>query len=135
MCLEEAQSLCCLVRLVVRARQEAGRGGALGSVPTFALDLGLRYTDQGGEEEEDHESEAQLQHRILTAALEFVPAHGWTAEAIAEGAQSLGLSSAAASMFGNDGSELILHFVTQCNTQLTRVLEEEQKLVQLGQAE
>lgn len=51
------------------------------------LDLGLRYTDQGGEEEEDHESEEQLQHRILTAALEFVPAHGWTAEAIAEGAQ------------------------------------------------
>lgn len=94
-----------------------------------------RYTDQGGEEEEDHESEEQLQHRILTAALEFVPAHGWTAEAIAEGAQSLGLSSAAASMFGNDGSELILHFVTQCNTRLTHVLEEEQKLVQLGQAE
>nr|KAF6409479.1 coenzyme Q9 [Rousettus aegyptiacus] len=94
-----------------------------------------RYTDQGGEEEEDHESEEQLQHRILTAALEFVPAHGWTAEAIAEGAQSLGLSKAAASMFGNDGSELILHFVTQCNAQLTRVLEEEQKLVQLGQAE
>lgn len=38
-------------------------------------------------------------------------------------------------MFGNDGSELILHFVTQCNARLTRVLEEEQKLVQLGQAE
>ncbi|KAM9192376.1 ubiquinone biosynthesis protein COQ9, mitochondrial isoform 2-T2 [Dugong dugon] len=94
-----------------------------------------RYTDQGGEEEEDYESEEQLQHRILTAALEFVPAHGWTAEAIAEGAQSLGLSSAAANMFGNDGSELILHFVTQCNARLTRVLEEEQKLVQLGQAE
>ncbi|XP_017197731.2 ubiquinone biosynthesis protein COQ9, mitochondrial [Oryctolagus cuniculus] len=94
-----------------------------------------RYTEQSGEEDEDYESEEQLQHRILTAALEFVPAHGWTAEAIAEGAQSLGLSSAAASMFGNDGSELILHFVTQCNARLTRVLEEEQKLVQLGQAE
>ncbi|XP_026931632.2 ubiquinone biosynthesis protein COQ9, mitochondrial [Acinonyx jubatus] len=94
-----------------------------------------RYTDQGGEEEEDHESEEQLQHRILTAALEFVPAHGWTAEAIAEGAQSLGLSTAAASMFGNDSSELVLHFVTQCNARLTHVLEEEQKLVQLGQAE
>uniref|UniRef100_A0A4X1UZ78 Ubiquinone biosynthesis protein n=1 Tax=Sus scrofa TaxID=9823 RepID=A0A4X1UZ78_PIG len=87
-----------------------------------------RYTDQGGEEEEGYESEEQLQHRILTAALEFVPAHGWTAEAIAEGAKSLGLSTAAASMFGNDGSELILHFVTQCNARLTRVLEEEQKL-------
>ena len=94
-----------------------------------------RYTDQSGEEEEDYESEEQLQHRILTAALEFVPAHGWTAEAIAEGAQSLGLSSAAASMFGSDGSELILHFVTQCNARLNQVLEEEQKLVQLGQAE
>nr|XP_040134857.1 ubiquinone biosynthesis protein COQ9, mitochondrial isoform X1 [Ictidomys tridecemlineatus] len=94
-----------------------------------------RYTDQSGEEEEDHESEEQLQDRILTAALEFVPAHGWTAEAIAEGAQSLGLSSAAASMFGNDGSELILHFVTQCNARLAHILEEEQKLVQLGQAE
>uniref|UniRef100_A0A8D2DTD3 Ubiquinone biosynthesis protein n=1 Tax=Sciurus vulgaris TaxID=55149 RepID=A0A8D2DTD3_SCIVU len=46
-----------------------------------------RYTDQSGEEEEDYESEEQLQHRILTAALDFVPAHGWTAEAIAEGAQ------------------------------------------------
>ncbi|XP_074067347.1 ubiquinone biosynthesis protein COQ9, mitochondrial [Macrotis lagotis] len=94
-----------------------------------------RYTDQGGEEEEDHESEEQLQHRILTAALEFVPSHGWTPEAIAEGAQTLGLSSAAAGMFGNDGSELILHFVTQCNAKLNTVMEEEQKLVQLGQAE
>ncbi|XP_011920493.1 PREDICTED: ubiquinone biosynthesis protein COQ9, mitochondrial isoform X1 [Cercocebus atys] len=94
-----------------------------------------RYTDQGGEEEEGYESEEQLQDRILTAALEFVPTHGWTAEAIAEGAQSLGLSSAAASMFGKDGSELILHFVTECNARLTRLLEEEQKLVQLGQAE
>ncbi|XP_050617089.1 ubiquinone biosynthesis protein COQ9, mitochondrial-like [Macaca thibetana thibetana] len=88
-----------------------------------------RYTDQGGEEEEGYESEEQLQGRILTAALEFVPTHGWTAEAIAEGAQSLGLSSAAASVFGKDGSELILHFVTECNARLTRVLEEEQKLV------
>ncbi|KAM6176932.1 ubiquinone biosynthesis protein COQ9, mitochondrial [Erethizon dorsatum] len=94
-----------------------------------------RYTDQSGEEEEDYESEEQLQHRILTAALEFVPAHGWTAEAIAQGAQSLGLSSAAANIFENNGSELILHFVTQCNARLTHILEEEQKLVQLGQAE
>lgn len=38
-------------------------------------------------------------------------------------------------MFGSDGSELILHFVTQCNARLTQALEEEQKLVQLNQAE
>ena len=47
----------------------------------------LSYTDQGGEESEGYESEEQLQHQILTAALEFVPAHGWTADAIAEGAK------------------------------------------------
>ncbi|XP_061449760.1 ubiquinone biosynthesis protein COQ9, mitochondrial isoform X2 [Rhineura floridana] len=93
------------------------------------------YTDQGGEESEDYESEEHLQHRILTAALEFVPTHGWTTDAIAEGAKSLGLSVAAAGLFHNDGSELILHFVSQCNSKLSELLEEQHKLVQLGQAE
>ncbi|XP_055675115.1 ubiquinone biosynthesis protein COQ9, mitochondrial [Falco peregrinus] len=93
------------------------------------------YTGQGGQESEDYESEEQLQHRILTAALEFVPEHGWTAEAIAEGAKTLGLSAAAAGMFHSDGGELILHFVSQCNTKLTELLEQEQKQVQLGEAE
>ncbi|KAF6077141.1 coenzyme Q9 [Phyllostomus discolor] len=76
-----------LVRPISHARQQAVRR----AVPMSLSDLGLRYTDQSGEEEEDHESEEQLQHRILTAALEFVPAHGWTAEAIAEGAQALSI--------------------------------------------
>ncbi|NXP44336.1 COQ9 protein, partial [Heliornis fulica] len=93
------------------------------------------YTGQGGQESEDYESEEQLQHRILTAALEFVPEHGWTAEAIAEGAKTLGLSVAAAGMFHSDGSELVLHFVSHCNTKLAELLEKEQKLVQLGEAE
>uniref|UniRef100_A0A8D0BBT4 Ubiquinone biosynthesis protein n=1 Tax=Salvator merianae TaxID=96440 RepID=A0A8D0BBT4_SALMN len=93
------------------------------------------YTDQGGEESEGYESEEQLQHQILTAALEFVPTYGWTTDAIAEGAKSLGLSVAAAGLFHNDGSELVLHFVSQCNSKLSELLEEEHKLVQLGQAE
>ncbi|XP_009868142.1 PREDICTED: ubiquinone biosynthesis protein COQ9, mitochondrial-like, partial [Apaloderma vittatum] len=93
------------------------------------------YTGQGGQESEDYESEEQLQHRILTAALEFVPEHGWTAEAIAEGAKTLGLSGAAAGMFHSDGSELVLHFVSQCNIKLSELLEQEQNRVQLGEAE
>ncbi|KAM6429988.1 ubiquinone biosynthesis protein COQ9, mitochondrial [Liasis olivaceus] len=93
------------------------------------------YTDQGGEESEGYESEEQLQGRILTAALEFVPTHGWTMDAIAEGAKSLGLSVAAAGLFHNDGSELILHFVSRSNSRLSELLEEQHKLVQLGQAE
>ncbi|XP_063801862.1 ubiquinone biosynthesis protein COQ9, mitochondrial isoform X2 [Pseudophryne corroboree] len=94
-----------------------------------------RYTDQGGEESEGYESVEQLQERILTAALAFVPEYGWTSDAIAEGAKALDLSAAAAGMFGNEGAELVLHFVSQCNRKLVEVLEEEQKLVQLGSAE
>ncbi|XP_006261723.1 ubiquinone biosynthesis protein COQ9, mitochondrial [Alligator mississippiensis] len=93
------------------------------------------YTGHGGEESEDYESEEQLQLRILTAALEFVPDHSWTADAVAEGAKSLGLSVAAAGMFNSDGSELVLHFVSKCNSKLLELLEQDQKLVQLGQAE
>ncbi|NWY07474.1 COQ9 protein, partial [Nothoprocta ornata] len=93
------------------------------------------YTGQDGQESEDSASEEQLQHRILAAALDFVPEHGWTAEAIAEGAKTLGLSAAAAGMFRSDGSELVLHFVSQCNTKLAELLEQEQKLVQLGETQ
>ncbi|XP_053558779.1 ubiquinone biosynthesis protein COQ9, mitochondrial [Bombina bombina] len=94
-----------------------------------------RYTDQGGEESEGYESEEQIQERILTAALQYVPEYDWSAEAIAEGAKSLDLSSAAAGMFEDGGSELVLHFVSQCNACLSELLEEEHKLVQLGNAE
>ncbi|MEQ2164938.1 hypothetical protein GOODEAATRI_011870 [Goodea atripinnis] len=35
----------------------------------------------------DFETEEQRQTRILTAAVEFVPLHGWSMEAIAAGAE------------------------------------------------
>uniref|UniRef100_A0A8C5QSW9 DNA-directed RNA polymerase II subunit RPB3 n=1 Tax=Leptobrachium leishanense TaxID=445787 RepID=A0A8C5QSW9_9ANUR len=94
-----------------------------------------RYTDQGGAESEGYESEEQLQQQILTEALQFVPDYGWSSEAIAEGAKSLDLSAAAAGMFADGGSELTLHFVSQCNSRLMQILEEEHKHVQLGSAE
>lgn len=47
----------------------------------------VSYQDQGGEQGEEYETEEQLQARILTAALEFVPLHGWSVEAIAAGAE------------------------------------------------
>ncbi|XP_073328965.1 ubiquinone biosynthesis protein COQ9, mitochondrial [Pagrus major] len=93
------------------------------------------YQDQGGEQGEEYETEEQLQARILTAALEFVPLHGWSMEAIAAGAETLGLSSASTGMFYNGAGDLVLHFITQCNSQLTEILAEQHKQVQLGQAE
>lgn len=46
--------------------------------------------DQDGEQDEEYETEEELQARILDAALEFVPVHGWSAEAIAAGAEVRG---------------------------------------------
>uniref|UniRef100_A0A8B9FF26 Ubiquinone biosynthesis protein n=1 Tax=Amazona collaria TaxID=241587 RepID=A0A8B9FF26_9PSIT len=78
----------------------------------------------------DHQPEREPQ-----AAPKFVPEHGWTAEAIAEGAKTWGLSVAAAGMFHSDSSDLLLHFVSECNIKLSELLEQEQKLVQLSEAE
>ncbi|XP_051239265.1 ubiquinone biosynthesis protein COQ9, mitochondrial [Dicentrarchus labrax] len=93
------------------------------------------YQDQGGEQGEEYETEEQLQARILTSALEFVPQHGWSLEAIAAGAETLGLSSASTGMFSNGAGDLVLHFIAHCNSQLTEILAEQHKQVQLGQAE
>lgn len=51
------------------------------------MSVSVSYQDQGGEQDEEYETEEQLQARILAAALEFVPLHGWSAEAIAAGAE------------------------------------------------
>uniref|UniRef100_A0A3B3QC26 Ubiquinone biosynthesis protein n=1 Tax=Paramormyrops kingsleyae TaxID=1676925 RepID=A0A3B3QC26_9TELE len=85
-------------------------------------------------QEEVYETEEELKKRILTAALEFIPEHGWSVEAIAAGAETLGLSTASAGIFTNGAGELVLHFVSQCNAQLVQLLEEQQRQVQLGQA-
>ncbi|MEQ2297009.1 hypothetical protein AMECASPLE_030397 [Ameca splendens] len=87
------------------------------------------------EQDEDFETEEQRQTRILTAAVEFVPLHGWSMEAIAAGAESLGLSSASTGMFYNGAGDLVLHFISQCNSKLTEILAEQHNQVQLGQAE
>ncbi|XP_051975828.1 ubiquinone biosynthesis protein COQ9-B, mitochondrial-like isoform X1 [Xyrauchen texanus] len=93
------------------------------------------YQDQSGEHGEDYETEEQLQAQILTSALEFVPQHGWTVEAIAAGAETLGLSAASTGMFNNGAGDLVLHFVAQCNAHLAETLGEQHNQVQLGQAD
>uniref|UniRef100_A0AAQ4QI46 Ubiquinone biosynthesis protein n=1 Tax=Gasterosteus aculeatus aculeatus TaxID=481459 RepID=A0AAQ4QI46_GASAC len=93
------------------------------------------YQDQAGDQGEEYETEEQLQARVLTAALEFVPLHGWSLDAVAAAAETLGLSSASTGMFHNGAGDLVLHFVAQCNAQLTETLAEQHNRVQLGQAE
>ncbi|XP_058501527.1 ubiquinone biosynthesis protein COQ9, mitochondrial isoform X1 [Solea solea] len=100
-----------------------------------AFKTNTSYQDQSGEQGEEYETEEQLQVRILSASLEFVQEHGWSMEAIAAGAETLGLSSASTGMFNNGAGDLVLHFIAQCNLQLTEILAEQHKQVQLGQAE
>ena len=60
--------------------------------------------------------------RILTAALQFVPEYGWTAQAIAEGAKIEGFSGMAEGMFPREGGDLVLHFINICNLDLGNYL-------------
>ncbi|XP_061077581.1 ubiquinone biosynthesis protein COQ9-B, mitochondrial-like isoform X2 [Conger conger] len=99
-----------------------------------APEPGLSQADQE-EESDGYETEEELQARLLTAALDWVPQHGWSAEAIAAAAETLGLSSAAAGMFTNGAGDLVLHFVSQSNAQLAQTLAEHHTQVQQGQAE
>ncbi|KAJ8252177.1 hypothetical protein COCON_G00214890 [Conger conger] len=99
-----------------------------------APEPGLSQADQE-EESDGYETEEELQARLLTAALDLVPQHGWSAEAIAAAAETLGLSSAAAGMFTNGAGDLVLHFVSQSNAQLAQTLAEHHTQVQQGQAE
>ncbi|KAJ8343898.1 hypothetical protein SKAU_G00312270 [Synaphobranchus kaupii] len=91
--------------------------------------------EEDGEESGGYETEEELRARVLTAALEFVPQHGWSVEAISAAAQSLGLSSAAAGMFTNGAGDLVLHFISQSNAQLAQMMAEQHNQVQQGQAE
>ncbi|XP_043563342.1 ubiquinone biosynthesis protein COQ9, mitochondrial isoform X2 [Chiloscyllium plagiosum] len=92
-------------------------------------------SDQNGEKAEGFESEEQLRQQLLSAALEFVPVYGWSVEAIAEGAKVLDLSPALTGMFRHGPGELVLHFVSQCNKQLSEQLSDQYQKVQLGDQE
>ncbi|XP_055504738.1 ubiquinone biosynthesis protein COQ9, mitochondrial isoform X1 [Leucoraja erinacea] len=93
------------------------------------------YSDQSAEKGEGFESEDQLRQQLLSAALKFVPKFGWTVEAIAEGAKVLDLSPAVTGMFSHGSGDLVLHFVNQCNNQLSQMLAEHHSLVEQGQEE
>uniref|UniRef100_A0A3B3QAG3 Ubiquinone biosynthesis protein n=1 Tax=Paramormyrops kingsleyae TaxID=1676925 RepID=A0A3B3QAG3_9TELE len=99
----------------------------LQAAPFFSSSSTHKQHQEQEKQEEVYETEEELKKRILTAALEFIPEHGWSVEAIAAGAETLGLSTASAGIFTNGAGELVLHFVSQCNAQLVQLLEEQQR--------
>jgi len=88
--------------------------------------------DQSAHEEyfgtfDDGEGEDQLRTEILNASLPFVHAHGWSAESLANGAESLGYSGMAHGMFPEGGVALVNHFYSTCNEDLKEILKDKVK--------
>ncbi|XP_066288545.1 ubiquinone biosynthesis protein COQ9, mitochondrial-like [Branchiostoma lanceolatum] len=90
-------------------------------------------TEEPHMEEEIPESE--VRQRLLDAALEFVPSHGWSVEALAEAAQTEGLPAVSHGMFPRGGGDLALHFVGICNSQLAEQMAQETEQVEEGHVE
>ena len=74
--------------------------------------------DQTSYDSDEGLDDDSISDRILTAALQFVPEYGWTAEAISEGAKIEGFSGMAEGMFERGGGDLVLHFINMCNLDL-----------------
>uniref|UniRef100_T1ISB3 Ubiquinone biosynthesis protein n=1 Tax=Strigamia maritima TaxID=126957 RepID=T1ISB3_STRMM len=73
-------------------------------------------------------SEDDVKESILNAALGFVPKYGWSKEALAAGAELIGLSRAAHGLFPNGEGDLVLYFYARCNSELEAQLLSDQQL-------
>ncbi|XP_047468725.1 ubiquinone biosynthesis protein COQ9, mitochondrial-like isoform X2 [Penaeus chinensis] len=76
------------------------------------------FESESSSEEDYDAGEDQLRAEILNAAMPFIYSHGWSQEAIAQGAETLGYSGMAHGMFPKGGVELVNHFYATCNNKL-----------------
>ncbi|KAI8847209.1 hypothetical protein BC829DRAFT_397069 [Chytridium lagenaria] len=60
---------------------------------------------------------------ILSASLQFVPAHGWTKEALSAGAKSIDYSTSAHGLFERGGIELVEYFVRRTTGEVREEME------------
>lgn len=70
----------------------------------------------------DDYSEDDIRNGILDAALEFVPTHGWSREAIVEAAEKYGYPGVAHGMFPGGGADLATHFYAKSNAEFRQWL-------------
>ncbi|XP_068208723.1 ubiquinone biosynthesis protein COQ9-B, mitochondrial-like isoform X3 [Palaemon carinicauda] len=95
-------------------------------------DLGSDYASAQEQENpfpDGSDGEDQLRREILDAALPYVHSFGWSQDALAQGAESLGYSGMAHGLFTKGGVELVNHFYATCNGRLKEFLEKEVDLV------
>lgn len=75
------------------------------------------------EESKDEGRLSAIEIQILEAALGFVNELNWSKQALAKGAETVGVASTAQGMFERGGAELIDYFNHKCNQQLIEYME------------
>jgi len=85
----------------------------------------------GGSESEFEGDEAI--EEIYQAALEYVYDHGWSREAIAAGAEEVGLPSVAHGLFPGGAVDLITMFYQRCNEEMAERLAEQVAAMEPGE--
>lgn len=65
----------------------------------------------------------EIRTKILTASMEFVKEEGWSKEALAKGAKSVGYASTVHSIFPHGPAHLVHFFTQTCNNNLAQQME------------
>lgn len=73
---------------------------------------------------DDNNYEDSIKVKILDASLAYVKDVGWSKDALAEGAKSIGYPGITHGMFSRGGAELIHHFQTTSNEKLVQYLKD-----------
>ncbi|KAH8316518.1 hypothetical protein KR067_009348 [Drosophila pandora] len=85
---------------------------------------GSTGTGAGSQQDEAKQAKVDaIRVKILDAALQHVPQHGWSRQAIVQGAEDSGYPSVVHGMFPEGGFALVSHFNGKCNAELVESLQ------------
>lgn len=87
-----------------------------------SLNASTEETSTNNESEEEYEK--NIKSKILSASLKFVQDYGWSQQAISAGAESIGYPGVVHGMFPSGGADLVQHFYSSCNLQLSKMLKD-----------
>ncbi|XP_065652197.1 ubiquinone biosynthesis protein COQ9-B, mitochondrial [Hydra vulgaris] len=90
---------------------------------TLKFDQTSNFSDSNSNQGENNIfSDDDINAQILNVALQYVPKYGWTVTNIDEAVKELDLSVSAAGIFKRGGTDLVLHFIEECNSSLSMQL-------------
>lgn len=91
----------------------------------FQFDQSSSATSDENRETDHRDNEPDVKTKILEASLPFVHQHGWSKNAIAAGAESIGYPGTTHGLFQQGGADLVHYFYASCNQQLAEKLKRE----------